>query len=370
MKIENDKRTVMTLDAGGTNFVFSAIRASEEIVKPIILASNAHDLNLCLKTILEGFSQIKEKLDERPVAISFAFPGPADYPAGIIGDLGNLPAFRGGVALGPMLEDRFALPVFINNDGDLFAYGEAIAGLLPYVNQRLEKGGSAKRYDNLLGVTLGTGFGGGIVRKGELFLGDNAAAAEIWVTRNKLHNRSFAEEGVSIRAIQRVYLAHSKVKHENTPSPKEIFDFATGAAPGDRDAALLAFREMGETLGDALANAVTLIDGLVVIGGGLSAAAPLFLPRVVEELNGSIETLDGKSVPRMEIKAFNLEDETQMAAFIRGEARQIDVPGSDRKVAYDPLKRIGVGLSRLGTSRAVSIGAYAFALHELDRQQC
>jgi glucokinase len=42
------------------------------------------------------------------------------------------------------------------------------------------------------------------------------------------------------------------------------------------------------------------------------------------------------------------------------------VPGSGRKVAYDPLKRVGVGLSRLGTSRAVALGAYAFALAELD----
>ena len=69
----------------------------------------------------------------------------------------------------------------------------------------------------------------------------------------------------------------------------------------------------------------------------------------------------------MEIKAFNLEDGVQMESFIRGEACEINVPGSSRKVAYDPLKRIGVGLSRLGTSHAVSIGAYAFALHMLDQ---
>ena len=41
------------------------------------------------------------------------------------------------------------------------------------------------------------------------------------------------------------------------------------------------------------------------------------------------------------------------------------MPGSGRKVAYDPLKRIGVGLSRLGTSQAVAMGAYSFALAEL-----
>jgi glucokinase len=301
------------------------------------------------------------------VAISFAFPGPADYPAGIIGNTPNLVAFRGGVALGPMLRERFGLPVFLNNDGDLFAYGEAISGFLPYVNERLRAGGSAKQYRNLFGITLGTGFGGGIVRNGELFLGDNSSAAEIWVMRNKLHNACFVEEGASIRAVQRVYLAHSQVHHATEPTPKEIYEYACGSAPGDRPAAIAAFQEMGEVVGDALANAITLIDGLVVIGGGLSAASSIYLPRLIEEMNGSLETLGGDRVDRMEIKAFNLEDETQFAAFIRGQPREIAVPGTAQKVVYDPLKRIGVGLSRLGTSRAVALGAYAFALHNLDQ---
>jgi glucokinase len=365
MQTDRDQRTVMTLDAGGTNFVFSAIRANREVVQPITLPSNAHDLKLCLGTIVAGFTQVQKALADRPVAISFAFPGPADYPAGIIGDLGNLPAFRGGVALGPMLQEKFGLPVFLNNDGDLFAYGEAIAGFLPYVNEQLEAGGSPKRYENLFGITLGTGFGGGIVRKGELFIGDNAAAAEIWDMRNKLHPSSFVEEGASIRAIQRVYLAHSRVKHATLPTPKDIYEFACGAVQGDRQAALDAFAEMGETVGDALANAMTLIDGLVVIGGGLSAASSVFLPRLVAELSGTIATLDGKQIPRMEMKAFNLEDAAHLAAFIRGDPREIMVPESNRKLLYDPLKRIGVGISRLGTSRAVAIGAYAFALHAL-----
>jgi glucokinase len=356
----------MTLDAGGTNFVFSAIQCNREIVEPITLASNAHDLPRSLETLVTGFSRIRELLAEPPVAISFAFPGPADYPAGIIGNTPNLTAYRGGVAVGPMLQERFRLPVFLNNDGDLFAYGEAISGFLPYVNERLSAGGSAKQYRNLFGITLGTGFGGGIVRNGELFLGDNSAAAEIWVMRSKLHNASFVEEGASIRAVQRVYLDHSAVQHTSRPSPKEIYEYACGAGSGDRQAAIRAFHELGEVVGDALANAITLVDGLVVIGGGLSAAAAVFLPSLVAEMNGSLQTLGGAPVDRMEIKAFNLEDEAEFAAFIRGEPREIAVPGTDRRVVYDPLKRIGVGLSRLGTSRAVALGAYAFALHRLD----
>lgn len=145
---------VMTLDAGGTNLVFSAICNGEEIVSPVTLPTAPHDLELCLHTIRKGFETIQSLLPARPEAISFAFPGPADYEAGIIGDLPNFPAFRNGVALGPYLEDCFGIPVFINNDGNLFAYGEALAGALPEINSRLEAAGNPKRYHNLLGVTL------------------------------------------------------------------------------------------------------------------------------------------------------------------------------------------------------------------------
>ena len=164
MDLKSDPRIVMTLDAGGTNFRFSAIRGGEPATETIAMPSDGDNLDQCLTNIVDGFARIRDLCPELPAAISFAFPGPADYPRGIIGDLGNLPGFRGGIALGPMLEDRFSVPAFINNDGDLFVYGEAISGFLPYINGQLEKAGSPKRYKNLFGVTLGTGFGGGIVK--------------------------------------------------------------------------------------------------------------------------------------------------------------------------------------------------------------
>jgi glucokinase len=362
---EKDPRVVLTLDAGGTNFVFSAVQAEREVVEPVCLASNGHDLAACLQTVLEGFATVKERAPAAAVAISFAFPGPADYPHGIIGDLGNLPAFQGGVALGPMLEERFGIPVFINNDGDLFAFGEAMAGLLPWVNGMLAEAGSPKRYRNLLGATLGTGFGAGIVRDGRLWIGDNSAGGEIWLLRNKIDPRSNVEESVSIRAVRRVYAERAGLPFEATPEPKEIYAIAKGARPGGREAALEAFRRLGEAAGDALANAITLIDGLVVIGGGLTGAADLFLPELVAEMNRPFDAPWGRN-PRLETRAFNLEDPAERAAFVRGEAREVAVPGSGRKVAYDPLQRTAVGLSRLGTNRATALGAYAFALTALD----
>jgi glucokinase len=308
---------------------------------------------------------VQSRLSEKPVAISFAFPGPADYPNGIIGDLGNLPAFRGGIALGPMLEEKFKLPVFINNDGDLYAYGEAIAGFLPYINQLLDDAGSPKRFNNLVGFTLGTGFGAGIVRNGELFIGDNSGAGEVWLLRNKLNPEMNVEEGVSIRAVQREYARIVGIPFEKSPTPKDIFKIATGNLQGNKEAAINSYSRMGEVLGDAIANVLTLIDGIAVIGGGVAGASSLFFPRMIEEMNATYKNPKGDIYRRLAVRAFDLEDDDDLELFKKGDLKEITVPGSSKKVLYDPMSRVGVGISKIGTSKAVALGAYAFALNEL-----
>jgi glucokinase len=365
---DQDLRTVMTLDAGGTSFRFSAIRGNRPVAATISMPSNGDNLERCLANISNGFSQVAAQCPTLPVAISFAFPGPADYPNGIIGDQKNLPGFRGGVALGPMLEEQFGIPVFINNDADLFVYGEAIAGFLPYVNNLLAQAGSPKRFQNLLGVTLGTGFGGGIVRKGELFVGDNSMAGEIWAFRNKLNPRMCAEEGASIRAVRRIYAQQAGIPAGEAPDPRVIEQIALGQVRGEQEAAIESYRRLGEIVGDALCQALTLIDGLAVIGGNISKASPLFMPAIMGELSQLcfVPNQDESfKLRRLTAIAFNLEDPEQLAKFLAGETREITVPGSQRRVKYDPLQRVGIGISRLGTSEAVAIGAYAFALQKL-----
>jgi len=368
MGLFDDRRLILTLDAGGTKLVFNAIRGGQLLLEPLALPSRADELTACLDQLRTGFDQVFAATGREAAAISFAFPGPADYRAGIIGDLGNLPGFRGGVALGAMLEDRYGVPVFINNDGDLFAYGEVLAGFLPWVNQRLAEAGQARRFRNLIAFTLGTGFGGGVVHDGKPLLGDNSAAGEVWLLRHRDEPGTFAEEGVSIRAVRREYARRAGLAATSAPDPREIATIARGEAPGDADAARAAFQRLGTVAGEAVAQALTLIDGLVVLGGGLSAAAPLFMPSLLAELNGTLTALDGSSVPRLELSVLNLDDPAGLGDFLRSDAREVRVPGSTRTVSYDPRKRTGIGCSRLGTSAAVSLGAYAFALDELDRR--
>lgn len=362
-----DNRTVVTLDAGGTNLVFGAMRGCEYITDPITYPSNARDLDLCLDTMVKGFREVIDSLDEKPVAISFAFPGPADYPHGIIGGyLPNFPSFRDGVALGPFLENEFSIPVFINNDGDLFAYGEALCGALPEINRRLAEAGSRKRFRNMLGYTFGTGFGIGMVVNGELNRGDNSCV-ETFCLPHKSKSGIIAEEGVAVRAIKRVY-AEASGDYNHNFEPKDICEIADGKREGNMEAARKTFAEFGETAGDSMAIAAQLVDGIIVIGGGITAAGRWILPSLLKEMRSKLATLGGDEVSRVQMEVFNLDDPAEFEAFARGNSRTVVVRGTNLTVEYDDMKRIGVTFSKLGASRAISAGAYAFALSQIDQQ--
>ena len=355
---------IFVLDAGGTGFKFSAVKDYQEIIEPFTIPSAADTLEEVLQKIIDGFHQCEERCGSEAKAISFCFPGPADYPNGIIGDLGNLPTFRGGVALKAMLENEFHVPVFINNDGDLFVYGEALGGLLPKVNEMLEQQGNPKRYKNLFGVTLGTGFGGGTVINKVLVNGDNSAGSEIWCTRNCLYPDTVAEESVSIRGVRRVYAREAGIAFDEAPKPYNIFKIAQGEEEGNKEAALKAWDELSTVLADVIGNGLRVTDGLVVIGGGLSGAWPVFMPMLIKKIKEPYND-NGNVIPRMETEAFNLEDVNDCLRFAEKTGKLIKVPFSDQQVWYDASKRVGIGVTKLGTSSAVAIGAYAFAMNQM-----
>ena len=355
---------IFVLDAGGTGFKFSAVQNYKEIIEAFTIKTASDTLEEQLNKIIEGFRRTEELCGSKPAAISFCFPGPADYPNGIICDLANLPLFRGGVALKDMLENEFKVPVYINNDGDLFAYGEALGGVLPEINAMLEKAGNPKRYKNLVGLTLGTGFGGGVVLNSHLLQGDNSAGAEVWCMRNILYPQTSAEDSISIRGVRRVYAREAGIEFNEAPQPFDIYEIALGNKEGNKEAALKAWDEFATVLADIIANIATMIDGIVVLGGGLSGASKIFMPKVVELLNTAYPGLDGNKIPRMEISAYNLDDEEGKKAFTATSGKMIKVPFSDKEVWYDPSKKIGITATKLGTSSAVCIGAYAYAMNK------
>ncbi len=71
----------------------------------------------------------------------------------------------------------------------------------------------------------------------------------------------------------------------------------------------------------------------------------------------------------MPSKAFDLDNEEEFVQFAHGAARPIKVYGTERTVIYDPQKATGVAITKLGASKAISIGAYSFALSMIDEKQ-
>ena len=105
------------------------------------------------------------------------------------------------------------------------------------------------------------------------------------------------------------------------------------------------------------------------IGGGITAARKYIMPSLLKELRGKMHTIQGEELNRVQMQVYDLDNEEEFREFAKGAQRPLKVYGTDRYVAYDPQKRIGVMISKLGASQAISVGAYAFALSQLDAQK-
>ena len=124
----------------------------------------------------------------------------------------------------------------------------------------------------------------------------------------------------------------------------------------------MAYEETGRALGDVVANLFTFTDGIIVIGGGITGASELYMPAVMKELKSNYYPSDTGQLPRLVQSIFNLDDKRESEAFYTDYSKEIEVPGTDRTVTYDPIPRLAIATSRIGASEAISLGAYAYAL--------
>ena len=86
-------------------------------------------------------------------------------------------------------------------------------------------------------------------------------------------------------------------------------------------------------------------------------------------MRSTIHTLSGDEVGLMQMHVFDLENADEFKLFAKGEVKKVKVYGEDFYVDYDCMKRTGIALSKQGANKAVSVGAYAFALSEIDKQR-
>jgi glucokinase len=238
------EKAILGLDIGGTGIKGGIlIQGHLEDIRtiPTPAQESQEEILETIATFIESYLTQYEF-----VGIGIGIPGLVDTKEGIVLGLANIPSFQ-HVELKKFLTERFAKPVFINNDANCFAIG-------------VHKYGVGKPYKNLVGITLGTGTGGGIVINGHLYSGLFSAAGE-WCSAPYLdHNYEYYCSG---KFFQNFY--HSK--------PKAL---AKKALTGD-PIALQAFDEFGGHLGELLKMIMySLAPEAIVLGGSIRKTYPLF----------------------------------------------------------------------------------------------
>jgi len=204
--------------------------------------------------------------NERVRGAALAIPGPFDYATGVSHMRHKLP-YLFGVNVHEALAARFGWQtgqVCSLNDADAFLLGEIGAG-------------AARGVARAVGLTLGTGIGSAFAVDGHVVTEGPGVPpdGEIW---NLPYEDGIVEDSVSTRAIQGYY-------KERTGALREVAELAADAV---RDpVAVEAFNEFGRHLGLAIRGKLyPFAPNVVVLGGGISRSAPLFLPATLAVLQG------------------------------------------------------------------------------------
>ncbi len=173
-------------------------------------------------------------------------PSVIDLRAGVVYDVQNIPSWK-KVPLRAVLEERYGLPAYVNNDANCFAAGEKYFG-------------AARPYDHAVGLIVGTGLGAGIIANGRLYSGANCGAGEFGMLPYRDRNFEAYASGQYFRNV-----------HGTTG--REAFERAGRGEPE----ALAMFAEFGGHLGEAVKSVCYAVDPeIVVLGGSVGRAFPYF----------------------------------------------------------------------------------------------
>lgn len=189
-------------------------------------------------------------------AIGIGVPGLVDPVSGIVFDVVNIPAWR-EVPLQQWMQDRYHLPVALNNDANCFALGEFYFG-------------KGRGHDSMIGLTIGTGLGSGIILDKKLYAGKHGGAGEFGMIPYLDHCYEYYASG---QFFQNVYGLNGETVFSN-------------ANQGDA-AALKMYVEMGMHLGKAIQTILYTLDiDLVILGGSVRHAFRHFSPSLWHEVRG------------------------------------------------------------------------------------
>lgn len=198
--------------------------------------------------------------------VGIGVPSVVDIEKGIVYDVQNIPSWQ-EVPLKSILEEKYSVPVLINNDANCFALGE-------------KHFGKGVAYPSLIGLIVGTGFAGGIIVDGKLYPGRHCGAGEFGMIPY-------------LESIYEHYCSGQFFSRHVGQTGAELF---RRAADGDPEA-VNVFAEFGHHLGQGIKTILYAYDPeMIILGGSVRKAFRFFREAMWESIrsfaySNSIKTL-------------------------------------------------------------------------------
>ena len=236
-------KNILGVDIGGTTIVAGRIEG-DRIVEQLSAETRAMEGgDVTLGVLKDVLRRLKTDKTE---AIGVGVPSVVDREKGIVYNVQNIKNWD-EVHLKSLLEEEFGLPVYIDNDANCFAYGEKIYG-------------QGKAFENFVGITLGTGVGGGIVQRDQLLSDSNCGSGE------------FGE----IPYIDSILEEYCGSRFFTGTANETGYDIALKAREGDQSSINL-YNEYGKHIAVLVKIILLVLDPQAIIfGGSITRSFDLF----------------------------------------------------------------------------------------------
>ena len=251
--MSDNRKVVIGIDFGATKIKVGRVADGviEQIAAEFIPEAGAYDADSVVNVLTDCIDKV---MTDNIAGIGIGIPSVVDRKNGIVYDVQNIQSWK-EVHLKEILEDKYRIPVFLDNDANCFAIGEKLYG-------------KGRSYENFIGVTLGTGIGTGIINRGTLLSDENCGSGEfgeIPYLDGKLED----------------YASGQFFKNKIKCGGVKFYELACN---GDCDA-LDAYKEFGRHLGMAVKIMLYALDpGHIIFGGSIIKARELFEGAMFEEM--------------------------------------------------------------------------------------
>ena len=256
-----------------------------------------------LTTVLSASEQFLKEQDVRPqslAGIGVSATGQIDTHTGtVVGTCGSLPNYIGS-PIKAELEAKFGLPVTVANDANCMTLGEVWVG-------------GAKGYTDVIGVTLGTGVGGGILTGGRLLEGARGLGGELG------HYRTHALDGVLCTcgasgcweryAATTALVRAAQPRNHKWRDGRAIFESAHAGDP----IILALLEDWTDEIVQGLAGLVHIFNPQLILIGGVSAQQELLIEPIARKVRASIMPAFAEG---LEIRAAQLHNDAGMVGAV------------------------------------------------------